>query len=148
MVINLLNKIKIMKTLKLTIAVLAFLFVGVTANAAKQKISKSDAVNIYINAIANGKVQGLDQVLDSEMQFNTKRGENITTIDKNTFLDFLTKNGSGGAPLNTSTTVIQDDDNMQKIKVDFKYDGFVRSDVLTLSRTTGWVITNIISTTK
>jgi Putative lumazine-binding len=137
-----------MKTLKLTIAVLAFLFVGVTANAATKKITKSDVVNIYIDAIANGKTQGLDQILDNEMQFNTKRGDNITTIDKNTFLDFLSKNGSGGAPLNTSTTVIQDDDNMQKIKVDFKYDGFVRTDVLTLSHTTGWVITNVTSTTK
>ncbi len=137
-----------MKTLKLTIAVLAFLFVGVTANAATKKITKTDVVNIYIDAIANGKTQGLDNVLDNDMQFNTKRGENITTIDKNTFLDFLTKNGTGGAPLNTSTTVIQDDENTQKIKVDFKYDGFVRSDVLTLSRTTGWVITNVTSTTK
>ena len=137
-----------MKTLKLTIAVLAFLFVGVTANAVARKITKSDVVNIYIDAIANGKTKGLDQVLDNDMQFNTKRGENVTTIDKNTFLDFLEKNGTGGAPLNTSTTVIQDDENTQKIKVDFKYDGFVRSDVLTLRRTTGWVITNIISSTK
>jgi len=137
-----------MKTLKLTIAVLAFLFIGVTANAATKKITKSDVVNTYIDAIANGKTQGLDQVLDNEMQFNTKRGENITTIDKNTFLDFLAKNGSGATPLNTSTTVVQDDDNMQKIKVDFKYDGYVRTDVLTLSHTTGWVITNITSTTK
>jgi len=137
-----------MKTLKLTIAVLAFLFVGITANAATKKITKTDAVNIYIDAIANGKIQGLDKVLDGDMQFQTKRGDNITTIDKNTFLDFLTKNGSGAAPLNTSTTVIQDDENTQKIKVDFKYDGYVRSDVLTLNRTTGWVITNITSTTK
>lgn len=137
-----------MKTLKLTIAVLAFLFVGITANAATKKITKSDVVNIYIDAIANGKTQGLDQVLDNEMQFQTKRGDNLTTIDKNTFLDFLTKNGSGAAPVNTSTTVIQDDDNMQKIKVEFKYDGYVRSDVLTLNHTTGWIITNIVSTTK
>lgn len=137
-----------MKTLKLTIAVLAFLFLGVTANAASKKIDKTDVVNIYIDAVANGKTQSLDQVLDSEMQFQTKRGDNLTTIDKNTFLDFLKKNGSGAAPVNTSTTVIQDDDNMQKIKVDFKYDGYMRSDVLTLSRTTGWVITNVISTTK
>jgi len=137
-----------MKTLKLTIAVLAFLFVGVAANAAARRITKTDVVNIYIDAIANGKTQGLDNVLDNDMQFNTRRGENITTIDKNTFLDFLTKNGAGAAPLNTSTTVIQDDENTQKIKVDFKYDGYVRSDVLTLSRTTGWVITNVTSTTK
>jgi hypothetical protein len=132
-----------MKTLKLTIAVLAFLFVGVTANAATRKITKSDVVNIYIDAIANGKTKGLDQVLDNEMQFNTKRGENVTTINKNTFLDFLTKNGSGAAPLNTSTTIMQDDDNSQKIKIDFKYDGYVRTDVVTLSHTTGWVITNV-----
>lgn len=137
-----------MKTLKLTIAVLAFLFVGVTANAAAKKITKSDVVNTYIDAIANGKTQGLDQVLDNEMQFNTKRGDNITTIDKNTFLDFLAKNGTGAAPLNTSTTVVQDDENTQKIKIDFKYDGYVRTDVLTLSHTTGWVITNVTSTTK
>lgn len=137
-----------MKTLKLTIAVLAFLFVGVTANAAASKITKTDVVNIYIDAIANGKTQGLDQVLDDEMQFHTKRGDNITSIDKNTFLDFLNKNGSGAAPLNTSTTIVQSDDNMEKVKIDFKYDGYERSDVLTLSHTTGWVITNVTSTTK
>lgn len=137
-----------MKTLKITITVIALLFVGVTANAATGKITNSDVVNIYIDAIANGKVKGLDHVLDNEMQFNTKRGDNITSIDKNTFLSFLEKNGSGAAPLNTSTTVLQQDDNMQKVKVDFKYDGFVRTDVLTLSHATGWVITNITSTTK
>jgi len=136
-----------MKTLKLTIAVMALLFVGITANAAS-KISKNDVVDLYISAIANGKTDGLDGILDNEMQFQTKRGEKITTIDKNTFLDFLEKNGTSGTPLNTSTTVIQQDDNMQKIKVDFKYDGFVRSDILTLSHTTGWMITNITSTTK
>jgi len=137
-----------MKILKLTIAVIALLFIGVAANASSKKVTSNDVVNTYINAISTGKTQGLDGILDSEMQFNTKRGDNITTIDKNSFLDFLEKNGSSAAPLNTSTTVMQEDDNMQKIKVEFKYDGFVRSDVLTLNHTNGWVITNITSTTK
>ena len=136
-----------MKTLKLTIAVLALLFVGVTANATTA-ITKSDVVNIYINAIANGKVKGLDNVLDEQMQFCTQRGANVNTISKDTFLDYLGKASDTTAPLNTSTTIMQDDDSSQKVKIDFKYDGYVRTDVVTLNHTTGWVITNVTSTTK
>ena|ERR1700743_2720752 len=134
-----------MKTLKLTIAVLALLFVGVTANAAKNATTKSDVVNIYIDAIANGKVKGLDNVLDEQMQFCTQRGANVNTISKDKFLDYLGKGSDTTAPLNTSTTIMQDDDSSQKVKIDFKYDGYVRTDVVTLNHTTGWVITNVTS---
>lgn len=141
-----------MKTLKLTLAAIALLFVGIAANAAvkpaSDKITKADVVNIYIDAIANGKSQELDKILDNEMQFNMKRGDKVNTMSKSTLLDYLNKSGASTPPVNTNTVVMQDDDTSEKVKISFNYDGFVRTDVVTLNHSFGWKITNVTSSYK
>jgi uncharacterized membrane-anchored protein len=141
-----------MKTLKSTIAVIALLFVGIAANAAGKtkadKATKSDIVTIYINAISNSKADGLGKVLDDGFQFNMKRGENVNSIDKTTFLKSMANGSASNAPVNTNTIVMQDDDSSQKVKIAFNYDGFVRTDVVTLNYSFGWKITSVTSSYK
>jgi len=43
---------------------------------------------------------------------------------------------------------MQQDDASAKIKVEFKYDGYTRTDVITLNKAFGWEITSIDSTSK
>jgi hypothetical protein len=141
-----------MKTLKLTLAVIALLFVGIAAQAAiktaSDKPTKSDVVNIYIDAITKGTTKNLDKILDNDMQFNMQRGQRVNTLDKNTWLDLMGKTAVSAEPVNTTTTVLQDDDNTEKVKIEFKYPDFTRVDVATLNYSFGWAITNITSTFK
>jgi hypothetical protein len=139
-----------MKTLRSIMAGVALLLVCVGANAAKHTSAgqtTDDVVTAYINAIANGKTADLDKVLDNSVQFNTKHGSDITTLDKTELINYL-KNDAVYPAVKTNTTVMSSDDANAKIKVEFQYDGYTRVDVLVLSKTFGWKINSIDSSTK
>ncbi len=140
-----------MKTLKSALAAIIILFTSVAVSNAKGKTdqpSQTDVVNMYVNAVSNGKSADMDKYMDDELQFNVHQGSNVTTLDKNQVLDYLKQSVGSNAPLNTNITVMQQDDASAKIKVDFKYDGYTRTDVVTLNKTFGWKITSVDSTSK
>jgi len=140
-----------MKTLRSMLAVIALLVAGTAANAHVKTIggnaTTDDAINTYISAITSGKTSNLDKELDDNMKFSVHRGDNVNSINKDELLDNLKDTGAS-QPLSTKTTSLQDDDGIAKIKVEFIYDGFMRTDVVTLNKSTGWMITNVDSTTK
>ena len=141
-----------MKTLKSMLAGIALLFVCLAANAVTQpangKPTKDDVVKMYIDAITNGKISNLNNVLDDDMQFNMQRGENVNTLNKAQLLDYLRSNTTSDPSVKTATTVEQEDDNSSVIKIEFKYDGYSRTDEVTLMNTNGWAITKVVSTFK
>jgi hypothetical protein len=141
-----------MKTLKSILAGVALLFVCIAANAAVKHVSpnlsKDDVVNMYINAIANGKTDNLDKAFDDNLQFNLQRGENVQTLDKDQLLSYLKGNTVSATPVNTTTDIMQEDDASEKLKIQFKYDGYTRTDVVVLNKTFGWQITNVSSSFK
>jgi hypothetical protein len=140
-----------MKTLKSMLAVIALLFVGAAANATTKTVggnpTKDDVLNVYISAISTGSIKGLDKILDNDLQFNTQAGANVNTLNKDELLSYLKNNAVANQPLSVASTVLDEDDNTAKVKIDFKYDGYVRTDVVTLNKSFGWVITNVNSST-
>jgi hypothetical protein len=150
--INLINNLqqKVMKTLKSMLAGIIILFTSVAASNAAVKHgqpSQNDVVNIYVNAISTGNADDLDKFLENDMQFNVHQGNNVNAINKDQLLSYL-KNNTSNTPVNTNVTVMQQDDSSAKIKVDFKYAGYTRTDVVTLDKTFGWKITSVDSTSK
>ena len=141
-----------MKTLKSMLASIALITVCFVANATVKPVAdkptKSDVVNMYIDAISHGKINSLNAILDESMQFNIQRGENVNTLDKNQLLEYLKGNANGDAPVSTNTTTVQEDDNSYVVKVDFKYAGYTRSDLVTVENSGGWMITKIQSSYK
>jgi hypothetical protein len=141
-----------MKTLKSMLAGITLLFICVATNAiakpANGKPTKDDVVKIYIDAIANGKISNLNKVLDDDLQFNMQRGENVNTLNKDELLDYLKNNATADLSVKTTTTVEQDNDNSSVVKIEFKHDGYSRTDEVTLNNTNGWVITKVVSTFK
>ena len=137
-----------MKTLKISIAAIALLFVGVTANAVEKsnsgKPTKEEVVNTYISAISTGNTKDLDKVLGNDMQFNSKRGSNVHTIGKDQLLEEM-KNATATAPVKTSITIMQDGDDSEQVKVVFNYDGYSRTDIVTLDHTLDWSINSVTS---
>jgi hypothetical protein len=154
MVINLRNNLthKIMKTLKIMLAGIALLFASVAANATVKlhpnPITQTDVVNMYINAVTTGNTDNLDKILDNDLQFNTARGANVNTLNKDQLVDFIKANTVTGLAVTTDTTVLTSDNGTLKVKVDFKYDGYTRTDVLSLVKTNGWKVTSVDSSTK
>jgi hypothetical protein len=141
-----------MKTLKSILTGIALLFICAAANAAINTINpnppKADVVNIYIEAIAHGKISGLDNVLNEDMQYNMQRGENVKTLNKQQLLDYLKNSPGANSPVTTSTSVIADDDETYVVKVQFKYDDLVRTDVVTVTKAGGWQISKVLTSFK
>jgi len=133
-----------MKTLKSMVAGIALLLACITANATvKSRINQpteKDVVNMYINAITNAKADDLDKILDNDLQFNMHRGDNVNTLNKNQLVDYVKNNTIADNSVSTTTTVLADDDAISKVKIEFKYNGFTRTDIVTLNKALGWKI--------
>lgn len=139
-----------MKTLKLMLAGIALLFTSIAANATVKQVNneptQGDIVNMYINAIKTGNITDLTKILSDDMQFNLKRGENANTLNKKQLLDYLQNSTIANAVISTNTTILSDDDNAARVKVEFKYDGYTRVDEITLNKSFGWKIVYVDST--
>jgi hypothetical protein len=138
-----------MKTLKSIMLGLALLLVCGATNAAKIKMTKltrTYAVNTYIDAMARGRINGLNDVLDKTATFSMLRGKNVLCFSKKQMLDFLKSNKNTEQVCTLSTGIIKSDDHIEIVKVDMKYNGFVRSNYVTIANTgNGWKITNVYS---
>lgn len=140
-----------MKTLKSALAAIIILFTSVAVSKAAGKIgqpSQTDVLNMYVNAVSNGKAADMDKYLDDELQFNVHRGSSVTTLNKDQVLNYLKESTGSNAPVNTNVTVMQQDDASATVKVDFKYENYTRTDVVTLKKVFGWKITGVESTCK
>ena len=141
-----------MKTLKSMLAGIALLFICVAANAITKptvgKLTRDEVVKIYIDATTSGNVRNLNTVLDDDLQFDIQRGQNVNTLNKNQLIDYLKNNTVSDPSVKTTTKVEQEDDNSSVVKVEFKYDGYTRTDEVTLYKTTGWLITKVVSVFK
>lgn len=139
-----------MKTLKSILLGLALL---VTANFVKAddiaKLTKDYAVNTYIEAVAHGKTDGFAQVLDNSVKFSMMRGNTTLNFNKSEILESMkaTKNTEQECKVNTST--VESNGEVAIVKVDLVYDGFTRSNLVTVTNTgNGWKITSVHSTFK
>jgi hypothetical protein len=138
-----------MKTLKSMMLGLAMIVVcgAVKANTNDNgDLTKTHAINTYVAAMTQGKLSGLNDVLDKSAAFSMVRGKKVLSFDKKQMLDYLQANKNTEQVCTTSTSVVQNDPNIAIVKVDMKYDNFTRSNYITIANTgSGWKITNVYS---
>jgi len=138
-----------MKTLKSIVLGLALLAVGSAVKAGStndDNLTKNHAINTYVDAMTRGKLQGLNDVLDNSVEFNMLRGKTVLSFSKKQMLDYLQTTKNTEQVCTTNTTIIESDANVAVVKVDMKYEGFVRSNYVTIANTgSGWKITNVYS---
>jgi hypothetical protein len=144
----------IMKTLKsLALGVCLFL-AGTVAKA--NKISNDDklaspyfAINTYVDAVSRGKVADLDLVVDKTAKFSMLRGKSLISFSKDDILNFTKENANTEQSCTVTTSIVNTNADVTVAKVDMQYDGFVRSNYVTLTNTgNGWKITNVYSVFK
>ena len=142
-----------MKTVR-TIIIAAALFTVCTAAKAtfrydEGSLSKNFAVNTYVDAMTHGKLNGFNEALDPTVKFTMLRGTHMMSYTKAEMLNYLKENKNVEQTCTTSTQVVENDANVSVIKVDMQFDGFVRSNYVTLANTgNGWKITNVYSVFK
>jgi len=138
-----------MKTLKSILLGLALMVVcgAVKANNSDDgKLTQTHAINTYVDAMTRGKLQGLSDVLDQCAQFSMLRGKTVLSFSKKQMLDYLQANKNTEQTCTTSTSIVESNANVAVVKVDMKFDGFVRSNYITIANTgNGWKITNVYS---
>lgn len=138
-----------MKTLKSIILGLALLVICGAAKAGNNEAtsaSKNYAINTYVDAMTRGRLNGFNDVLDQSAKFSMLRGKQVVSVSKKDMLDYLGQNKNVEQACTTNTEVVESDENVSLVKVNMQFDGFVRSNYITLANTgNGWKITNVYS---
>ena len=112
-------------------------------------LTATHAVNTYVDAITRGKLSGLNDVLDASVKFSMLRGTKMLSFSKKEMMDFFKADKNVEQACTTSTTTVESNADLKLIKVDMKFDGFTRSNYVTVANTgDGWKITNVYSVFK
>ena len=140
-----------MKTLKLFVPLLSLMIAFTTATAKNLPddgiYTKSHAINTYVDAMTRGKLDGFDQVIDSSAKFTTlRKDKRLISYNKNEMIAFLNKIRNVEENCTTSTAIIQNTADMIVAKIDMQFDGFTRSNYVSIANTgNGWKIINVYS---
>ncbi|MFD0765524.1 nuclear transport factor 2 family protein [Mucilaginibacter lutimaris] len=112
-------------------------------------LTKTHAINTYVNAMTLGRISNLSQVIDKSAKFDIQRGNTVLSFDKKQMTDFLKEEKNVEQACTTSTRIVENSADITVVKVDMKYDHFTRSNYVTLANTgNGWKITNVYSIFK
>jgi hypothetical protein len=136
-----------MKTLKSIMFGLVLLIASTAAKADKQNnaaLTKNDVLDIYMNAIMHGKIENLDRALAPDVQYNMYRGEKTFKLNKDDILASFKASENVDQTCQCTTTKIEDNDKSMVIKLDMKYDNYVRTNIITIALNGhDWKITKI-----
>lgn len=136
-----------MKTLTiLTAALMTIISFGAFAEdeTNSEKLKVDYTVKTYIDAVTQGKVKDLAEVLESDARFTLTQGERIVNFSRYETLKWL--KSSEGIRQNCSTdyNIIEMDASQAVVKISMKYDTFCKVNLLSLANTKkGWRITNV-----
>lgn len=138
-----------MKTLK-TLAASLLTVISLSAFAAdgvkNEKPTIDNTLNKYVEAVANGKMDGLGDILDESMKFKVIRAEKVVNYSKADLLKSLKSSENVIQNCKTDYDVEQINSSQALVKVSMRYDGFTKINYINLDKTeTGWKITNISS---
>ncbi len=136
-----------MKTLKTITAALliAFSFSAFAADGtAKEKRELNYALKAYIEAVTEGKIADLAEVLAKDVNFSYARGEKIVSHNKSEMLSALKISENVMQNCVTSYNLVEATPSFSVVKVTMKYDGFSKVSYLNLGNTgNGWKITSV-----
>ena len=143
---NLLNY-NIMKTLKSIMLGLTLLVASVAAKADGNQnavLTKENVVDIYTNAIVHGKLAGLDKALSNDVEYNTYRGDKVFKLSKSDVLESFKAAENVEQTCKCTVSTVEENYNGVVVKIDMKYDNYVRTNLVTLTRNgAGWKIAKI-----
>nr|WP_294789873.1 hypothetical protein [uncultured Mucilaginibacter sp.] len=136
-----------MKTLKSIFLGLALLVATGVANANPNTagtLSKNDVVTVFTNAVIHGNLQNLEQALAKNVEYTMYRGEKTFKLNKQALLDSFKASENVEQTCQYTTSIVSDIDNTMVLRMDMKYEGYVRTSTITIKQQgQDWKITKI-----
>ncbi len=136
-----------MKTLKSILFGLALLVATGVANAKPNTsgiLSKNDVVTVFTNAVIHGNLQNLEQALAKNVEYTMYRGEKTFKLNKQALLDSFKASENVEQTCQYTTSIVSDIDNTMVLRMDMKYEGYVRTSTITIKQQgQDWKITKI-----
>jgi len=110
---------------------------------------KDEVVDTYMNAVVRGDMNGIAAAIDDDAQFYTMHSDRVTEQNKGQVLAYMKANPAVSQDCNCTGTVLRDEDDVYVKKMDVKYEGVTRTDVITAQRSgDGWKITKVETSFK
>ena len=136
-----------MKTLKSILFGAALLVATSVANAKPNYanfLSKNDVVSVFTNAMVHGNLHNLDQALAKNVEYTMYRGSNTFKLNKQALLDSFKASENIEQSCQYTSSVVSEVDNTMVFKLEMKYEGYVRTNTITVKQQgADWKITKI-----
>jgi len=126
-----------MKTLKSILLGLTLLVASTVANAKTLPavaLTKNDVLNSYVNAVVHGKVEGIENIFDKNLKFVMYRNDKEFNLNKAELLESLKASENVEQKCTYTTSIVSDKDSKMVVKLIMKYDGYVRTNTITISQ--------------
>ncbi|MDB5010425.1 MAG: hypothetical protein JWQ06_1214 [Mucilaginibacter sp.] len=135
-----------MKILKSILLGLSLLVVCGAAKASDVPLTEDYVINTYVDALTQGNLNGINNILAANAQFNVLQNKKVVTFSKQDMMDYLKSNKGVQQNCTTATTLIENNADDAIVKVDMKYADHVQSNLVTMINTdNGWKISNVYS---
>jgi hypothetical protein len=116
---------------------LALLVASTVANASNKPaltaLTKSDVLNMYINAAVHGKIDGLEGILADDVTFTLHRGENDITLKKKNIMEAFKATENIEQACTYYTSVVKDTKKGMVVKVEYRYADHVAISFVTIN---------------
>ena len=138
---------KILKPIMLFIIVLMVSGVANAKNTTDEGIfTKAHAIDTYVDAIARGKLDGLNDVVDPTAKFSLLQRKQLVSYTKKEMMDFFNRIKNIEEDCTVNTAVVETNPDITVVKVDMQFKTFMRSNYVTIANTgNGWKIINVYS---
>jgi hypothetical protein len=138
---------KIFKPIMLFIIVLMIGGIANAKNRADEGIfTKAHAIDTYVDAVARGKLDGLNDVVDPTAKFSLLQRKQLVSYTKKEMMDFFNRIKNIEEDCTVNTAVVETNTDITVVKVDMQFKTFVRSNYVTIANTgNGWKIINVYS---
>lgn len=126
-----------MKTLKTILLGLTLLAASTVANAKNlpaTALTKNDVLNAYVNAVVHGKVDGVENILSKDVKFVMFRNDKEFDLDKKQLLESLKASENVEQNCTYTTSIMDESNKKMVVKLIMRYDGYVRTNTLTISQ--------------
>ncbi|MFA6245826.1 MAG: nuclear transport factor 2 family protein [Mucilaginibacter sp.] len=140
---------KTLKSVTLALALFATCSFAKANDVPTENLTKTHAINVYVDAMTRGRINDLNQIIDPSAKFSMQRGKSVMRFSKKEMTDYFKNQKNIEQTCTTSTGIIEENEDTAVVKVDMNYGQFTRTNYVTIANTgSGWKITNVYSVFK
>lgn len=126
-----------MKTLKSILLGLTLLVATSVANAkslSAAALTKNDVLNAYVNAVVHGKIDGVENIFSKDVKYVMYRNDKEFNLNKAQLLESLKASENVEQTCTYTTSIVDESNDKMVVKLIMRYDGYVRTNTITIAQ--------------